>query len=296
MGLRTSVSRARGRKEGGFEPALRSERPPCHAPGMTLDRVRIAAAILAPALPGCALFAEPPAPAIPQRPTLSSDTGTTKRGTFELEAGVTVDPGDLYDTPAQVKYGAGTHTELFLGWSPFVHLDAPARDATGPGDLFVGTRHRIVDEKEGVPSAALQLTTKLPTASESEGIGSGETDFFVAGMLTKGFGKLSATAFYQAGILGDPSGTGTILQHDAALAAGMPIVDHVGLFAELAGIFQPTTGLDAVFSTVGATYAISPSFVLDAAIQTGITPDAPDFRVLAGFTWNLGGPGAPGAK
>ena len=52
-------------------------------------------------LAGCAELSE--SITRPQRPTVSSDTNTTRAGHLELEAGGDVDPGDFFTTPVTLK-------------------------------------------------------------------------------------------------------------------------------------------------------------------------------------------------
>ncbi len=224
----------------------------------------------------------------PQRPTFSSGTTTTASGTVEIEAGLTVDPGDSVDVPTNTKVGLSEQTELFLGWSPYRHLDLRGPDGNGPSDLLVGTRHRFLDETDTRPAAALQLATKLPTGSTREGLSSGEVDFFAAGIVSKDFETVSLTGFYQLGVLGESNDDAVDVEHGLALALGVPILEELGAFAELAGVFTPEQNFDSVFTTVGVAYALSESLVLDGAFAVGLNDDAPDFQVLVGLTFNPG--------
>jgi len=236
-------------------------------------------------------------PATPQRPTLSSDTATTAKGTLEIEAGVAVDPTDAFDSPLQLKVGAAEATELFLAWSPYRWVERSGPDGRGQGNLFIGVRNRFLEETESRPSAAFQLQTKIPTASEREGLGSGALDFLGAGIVTKDLGGFLTTGFYQIGILGEPDGGDTDLEHDVAIASGTPLVNGLGAFAEVAGTFIRERDTSSVFTTLGLAYAIARDVVADAGVVVGLSDDAPDFRVVAGVTINFGHlfPGERGA-
>ncbi|MFN3242841.1 MAG: transporter [Planctomycetota bacterium] len=244
--------------------------------------------VLAPfALAGCQLSQQ--APVTPQRPTVSFDTATTAPGTFELETGVNVDPGDFFDTPNTLKYGTGERTELFVGWSPLQVLSQPGEDADGASDVVLGARHRLWDADDGTPSGAVVLSGKLPTASSNNGLGSGEVDLRVGGILNQSFGDVSANLFYQYGALGQASG-GTTSEHIATLTLGTPLAEDVGGFFELGGQFVPTTDTDALFAITGVTWSYSPSLVFDGGVNVGLSDDAADLQVFFGCTWNLGGP------
>lgn len=235
---------------------------------------------------GCASLPDDQQPVTPQRPTLSSDTSTTARGTVEIEAGVSVQPGDLLDTPLALKWGSGEATEVFMGWSPWQQIDVPGHDLEGSSDVLVGMRHRFLEESEGVPSAALQLATKLPTGNDE--VSTGEIDFLAAGIVTKRAAGVSWTGFYQLEALGSPGGRGIALGHDGALAAAGAIEQRWGWFGELAGRFVDELHHDSVFVTAGATYAPKDSMVFDAGVVVGLSDDAPDLMFVFGMTHNLG--------
>ena len=240
------------------------------------------------ALTGCKTLIHDDITATPQRPTVSSDTSTTAEGTAELESGVAIDPGDSRDIPLTLKIGLNDRTELFTSWSPYQKVDLPGTDGRGPGDVFIGTRTRLFEEKESRPSGALQLQTKLPAADEDEGLGSGEVDFFGAGILTKNLGPVTTTGFYQLGFLGEVDDDGTDLEHTFAIAASTSIGDGFSVFGEAAGIFTPEADDEQVFATTGIAFSPGSSIVFDAAVVTGLSDDAPDFQILFGVTTNLG--------
>jgi hypothetical protein len=248
----------------------------------------VAALMLVVAVAACQLPRQ--APVTPQRPTVSYDTSTTAPGTFELETGVTVDYSDAVDSPNTLKYGTADGTELFVGWSPLQYVVVPGQDAEGSGDVALGTRHRIVDAGDGTPSAALVLIGKLPTASSSQGLGTGEVDVLVGGILNQQFGPVNANAFYQYGALGNPNGGGTSSAHTVTLTAGTGITDHIGGFCELAAILVPSQDIESVFTIVGATFAAEPWLVFDAGAVVGLSDDAPDLQLFVGCTYNLGSP------
>jgi len=264
-----------------LEPAKhRAARPPVGG------GARLVAFGLSAALAGCAAVRDG-ATATPQRPTFSSDTNTTAEGTFEVELGVVVDPGDSFGSPVTLKHGLGERTEVFVGSSPYSHVELPGDDGRGLGDLFVGGRHRVW-EGEGGESAAVQIATKLPTADEDDGLGSGETDFFTAGILSGGLGAAGSwTAYGELGWLGDPAGAGTDEQQLVALAVGHALAGEWGAFGELTGISTPGSD-DPAFLILGLARSFGPSVVADLSVALGLNEDAPDAQLLVGLTTNLG--------
>ncbi len=255
-------------------------------------RIRsLALLLLASAGAGCAAAVHEPAPPGPQRPTLSSDTSTTHPGTLEYEAGVVLDDEGGVNTPVTLKYGAGSSTEIFLDWAPYVEIDGEARDEKRAADPTIGVRHRFRDEGDGSPSAAVQLKLKVPSDGDADDVSSGAPDGFAAGIVTGSLGEASWNGFYEFGALGEPEGGGVDAQHALALALGGRLYDGIGAFGELAAVLVPERDFDALFTTFGLTFAAGESILFDAGLAVGLSDDAGDLALLIGVTQNVGGPG-----
>lgn len=239
-------------------------------------------------LPACRVYPGSQAPVTPQRPTFSADTRTASPGTLEQETGFTIDPGDRFFTPTTLRYGSGPATEVFLGFSPFNYVSNPTTPSeVGFGDIVFGVRHRLRDE--GPRSAwAVQSTTKLPTASDAKGLGTGELDALFAAINSTAFGDLAVTAYYELGILGN-SGSGVDLGYSVALAGDYPLNEQFSAFAEVAATIIPEQDDTQLFTILGAAFHHSPSLSLDVSILVGVD-DAPDFGILIGVTQNIGQP------
>jgi len=229
-----------------------------------------------------------PARATPQRPTFSSNTETTAEGTLEFQGGLLLDWKDRFATPTELKYGATPSTELFVGWAPYVNYDTMGIDGSSVGDTLVGMRQRLQDATEDQPAAALQLATLLPTADESEIGTSGETDFFVAGILDVEMPGVSWTGFGQLGLLGEPDGDDVDVQWLVSSTATSPIYPELDAFGEAAVLYTPERDEESLYMTFGTYYWHKPSQVFDASVQIGVGSNTPDFAVLVGFTQNLG--------
>ena len=240
-------------------------------------------------LAGCA---GTPGQPTPQRPTFSQNTSTTAPGTTELEAGVSIDPGDFFDTPTTVKYGVTENSEISVSMAPYQWLERQGSDGEGIGDLFVAVRQRVIDVGPESPSVAYQMKTKIPTASEREGLGTGELDFFAAGILDYPIDDFWLTAFYQLGILGEPGGGGDPdIQHGFAFAGTAPVATSFSAYGELAAILTPERDDEQLIGTAGLTYLLQEGIVLDGGVAVGLSNDAPDFEILFGITTNFGGGG-----
>lgn len=226
-------------------------------------------------------------PATPQRPTLSTDTSTTASGTLELETGLALDPGDRLGTPSALKLGLDEHSEVFLGFEPWIVLDVPGRDERGFGDLVLGYRRRFVEPLGDRPALAYLASIKAPTADENDGLGSGETDLVAALAATWSDVVWTRTGYLQFGLLGDPDG-GTVLQSAASFTAGYALADDISAFGELAALVTPEVDDEQLLLTLGLARAWSPGRIVDVGIVLGAGEDAPDLQLLVGTTINLG--------
>jgi len=59
----------------------------------------------------------------------------------------------------------------------------------GMADTEIKLKYRWIDEKHRRPAFAVSGILKIPTASESKGLGSGQTDFSINTILTKSLSK-----------------------------------------------------------------------------------------------------------
>jgi len=238
-------------------------------------------------LAGCAALPHDGAPVTAQRPVVAADTGTAPDGSIEIEAGVHAGRGGIVHTPSQLKLGLDPRTEAFLEWTPYVRVDAPGPDPDGVGDVVLGARHRLREAHGGRPAAAAQTTLKLPVADEEQGLGSGEVDLGLAGILTWRREHSALTAFYQSDLLGEPGG-GADLGHRLALLGSRFVAREVAVFGELAALLVPEQDDERVLASAGVTWNPTRYVVWDLALITGLSPDAPDWELALGFTQNLG--------
>ena len=226
-------------------------------------------------------------PATPQRPTFSSSPATTANRTLELESGYFGSDADTADLPLTLKWGSGEQTELFLGWSPWTKA---AKDVDGPGDYSVGVRHRFLEADDGPLDLAYQLSGKIPTATDDDGLGSGVPDVTTALTSAWAAGSWSVVGYYQLGLLGQSSGSGALVDHGLAFALGRPFGDKLSAFVEWSGTWRPELRSSDRQWIGGAAYALRPSLVLDAALSWVLQPGEDVLAVSAGITMNLGRP------
>ena len=137
---------------------------------------------------GCSGVPSDHFPVTAQRPIFSTDTATAAPGTLELQAGIADAPDQFTDLPVQLNFGAGERTEVFVGFSPYQEVQSAAGTESGVANLVLGARRRLLDETEARPSVAVQGFVKFPTRKLPDELGTGKTDFAVAGTATRTIG------------------------------------------------------------------------------------------------------------
>lgn len=250
--------------------------------------MRILAALLA-LQTGCAAPYPTRSANVPQRAAVASDTATAAPDTVAVEVGLDVDPSDAWSAAVSALWGAGPRTELFADTVPAQAVERDGVDESGVGDLRLGVRHRFVVETAVLPSMALQLVTKIPTAEDANGLGTGQLDTLVALITSRSFEAAYLSGSYELGVLGQ-SDSSTAIQHQLAASAAQAWTERLGAFVEVASVVD--SDLDPehepVFLTAALTWAVTPDFVLDVGIVARLEDDAPDDRYFLGFTRRFG--------
>lgn len=240
-------------------------------------------------LPLCAACSttQGPSPVTPQRPFLSRTAETTADGTVELETGFQARPDKLFRLPTLLKFGATPNTELFFGASLYDHYTLPGSNATGFGDLTVGTRTRVLDESEKTPSYAFAVEAKLPTGGSA--VSTGEQDFYGTFIVGKTYVKIAFVGNYRLGVLGDPVNTGSDLEHGLFVRGRGWIDEKLSVAGELDGQFASGDYEDIIQTIWSVGYLMNPSLMFDVGLSLGLNSAAQDYVILAGFTTNFGG-------
>ena len=247
-------------------------------------KTRALIAALACLSPSCVLTLDPVGSPAVQRPTFSNSTATTPHEGLSLEMGADLGPSARLGVPTTFRWGAGPDTELTLGG--LLHQRA-ADGASGMGDLEVGTRHRLRAPDEDTPGWAWGWLARLPVASTSSGLGSGEVDFQFSLSRDHLRGVSTVTWYYQLDFLGEPAGEGTDLQHLASWTLSRPLSGPWGITAELAGSIAPERDLSAGWLLLSTSLQVDPWTLLDFGVRFGVD-DAEDWAALIGFGRSLG--------
>jgi hypothetical protein len=226
---------------------------------------------------------------VPARPTVSNPAEFQRPGVLQLEYGFNGNwraPGDASqeDMPVALRLAVSRRLLLELDTdSPFSQASGGAR-VTGAGDTQVGAQLVLRHEDARGPGVALAYYAKLPTASASEGLGTGRFDHSVLALFSK---KTGETTFDFNGVYllaGRTTDAGRASSAQAALAASRDVTERFGLQGELSGLTRNDEQPGALFALGVATYKINRRLVLDCGMRFGLTHDAPRVGAVAGLT------------
>jgi cobalt/nickel transport protein len=127
------------------------------------------------------------------RPLTTDDTGTVEKGKFQLETGFDFARQDNHDKEfnpsVTLTYGLFERMDMGIGSGYLFLHPAEGKKENGLADTELKVKYRLIDEKDWMPSFAVTSKLKIPTASESKGLGSGKTDFGINLIFTKNLSK-----------------------------------------------------------------------------------------------------------
>ncbi len=222
------------------------------------------------------------------RPLATEDAWTIEKGTFQLEAGVDAARQDNHDreTTASLVLGYGLLQRMDVGVGSaycFVH-PKDRENESGFGDTEIKLKYRPLDEKDWRPAIAVLGNVKLPTASQSKGLGTGRTDFSLIAIATKTLSKRVVLHLNLGYTFVGERGTNNELIYSAAVQ--FILSNEWALVGEIIGVnnFNGRHGDDPLSGLIGTYYLITDKTIWDAGVEIGMNKAGPDFRITTGLT------------
>ncbi len=226
------------------------------------------------------------------RPDITESSSVVGAGLWQLESGVLfqsdrMDPVTAHDTSLPnvlMRIGVSSRMELRIGGEGFLaeSLSTPGSGlATGGSDLELGLKYKFVDQsRAGIDVSVIPLVS---IATGSDSFSSGGLDptvkFVVARDLPRGFGiggNVIVASITEDSRRFTQTSVRASLGHD--LGAGW------GGFWELYGAsaLSRDGGRAWLFDT-GVTHSFGKDVQIDVSVGRGLTTDAPDWFLGAGF-------------
>ena len=226
---------------------------------------------------------------VPSRPTVSNPAEFQRPGVLQLEMGFNSNfraPGDASqaDLPLALRFAASGRILLELDLDSPLSQKAMGVRTTGSGDAQLGIQAVIQHEKETRPGIAIAYYVKLPSASETKGLGSGRIDHNFIGFISKKFGGTTVdfNAIYL--LAGRTTDSGHASSGQFALAASRNVTARWGIQGEISGFSRNDAQPAAMFALSAVTYQVNRRLVLDGGARAGLTSEAPRIGFFAGMT------------
>ncbi|MCE9615830.1 MAG: transporter [Lentisphaerae bacterium] len=203
--------------------------------------------------------------------------------------------GDVYVTEGD--YGTDqTYEDVYIPVSIKRYWDAGAAaltvpfvsysggdSASGLGDLLLKGWYYALDQREHQPAVDLVARVKVPTASESDGLGTGEPDVGL-GVETSYWFSRAWAGFCDLSyiVVGEPAGRDFDNQLIGDVGAGYWAHPwwHAAFLEYRSAVSADAN--DAVTLLYVPSYRLRPDVELRGSIELGLTDGAPDFGISAG--------------
>ena len=253
-----------------------------------------------------------------QRPLVTEDPETIGAGRLLLEGGLNLERDVLYPVSGLegnrlsvptigISVGLSSIAELQIDGGLYQRLSITRRNPLAPlasvltfsgsntgdvEDIVLATKVRIVGEAAQRPAFGLRFATKLPNASNEDGLGTDITDFYASLLVGKTVQSVRVVGNVGVAILGDP--TSAVPAQNDLMTFGVSVARAMTTAAEIVAEVNgrlnfangdPDPGSEnRAALRLGARYTRGP-VRLDAAIILGMTSRDPSFGVTGGFTW-----------
>jgi cobalt/nickel transport protein len=222
------------------------------------------------------------------RPLTTDDAGTVEKGEFQLEASFDALRQDNHDREYSpfmtLTYGLLKRMDLGIGGGYIFYHPKEGKKENGMADTELKLKYRWIDEQDWRPAFATTGTVKIPTASESKGLGSGKTDVHINTILTKNLSKRLVLHLNLGYTLIGEKHVNNELNY--SMAAQFILTETWALVGEVVGVnnLNGWHGDDPISGLLGTYYLITDKIIWDAGLEIGMSKAAPDFRFTTGLT------------
>lgn len=160
---------------------------------------------------------------------------------------------------------------------------------SGLGDIILKGRYYVVEEKDYLPLIAVTGRMKLPTASASQGLGTGRLDYGAGVEVSKMLGE-SWIAFLDGGynVIGDPEEINFQNQHWYDVGAGYYVTKGLlvsAYYEEYRAIARGFVNARDVF--VATNYTASQAWRFSGGVTVGLSDGAPDYALTVGASYRF---------
>jgi hypothetical protein len=235
--------------------------------------------------------------ALAGRPLATDDAAPLDCGALPVEAGLGYRQDSEcrhWDIPLSLTYGLLPRLEVGVGFGgQFEDRDRHEHNETiveeALSDLSVGFKWKLFDQEKAILDQAIAASVKVPTATHSDGLGTGRFDYDVTYIMTRQIGEtccaLLNVGYTWVGDRADEDFSDNFHYGPALTWQATPKMQGV---AEIVFSTPAEGGKTSAGANVGVIYQLTESLAMDAAIGTKVAADWPDFTAALGLTWAIG--------
>ena len=247
-----------------------------------------------------------------QRPLKTDDASLLPVGRVRLEMGVEFLQrqryalsgleGDLARGVAAIGVGVGDYAEFQISsvfqevlsiskrTEPVVAPDIHGDSTRSVGNLTLGTKLKLVGEKDRRPAAAFRFAVELPNANQAHGLANDETAFYADLLFGKNIGRARVLGNLGFAILGSPVTAGKQadpLTYGVAIIA--PVHRRLNMVAEISGREGPEgrIGNENRSQFRGGIQLRTGAIRWDLGAVAGLKQHDPKSGVVAGATYEF---------
>jgi hypothetical protein len=231
-------------------------------------------------------------------PLLTGDVPTADKLRFELYMGFRYQESESGEPARQIPF-----TELVYGLTDRQELTfeiayLSQQHEHGFGDAVVGTKYQFLKETEARPGIAGSFELKLPTASESKGLGTGEFDYDIRLRTQKTWAWFTVIGNAGYTFLTDPEFGGVETTKDNvwffSFAQEYQIATNTRLLSEVYLVTREEPGEhNRLAANIGFKQKIFKDLTLHGSVGKSLREanrGGPDLRAYVGFKWEFDAP------
>jgi hypothetical protein len=223
------------------------------------------------------------------RPLSTDDAWTVEKGQFQLETGFDFTRQDNHDREISpsltLSYGLLENMDMGISSSYLFVRPKEEENEDGLGDTEIKLKYRLLGKKIWMPALVIAGKVKIPTASDSKGLGSGKADFGINAVFTKELGKRLVLHLNLGYTFIGEHGADNEMNYSGAVQ--FILSDKWAWVGEIVRVnnFNGHKRDDPVSGLIGTTYLITENIIWDAGIEMGMNNAAPDYRLTTGLTF-----------
>lgn len=224
------------------------------------------------------------------RPFATEDAGVAGKGVAQLEISWDYLKWGNNDRENVILfvpiYGITDRIELSVEIPYLFHNPEGDESIDGVGDINLVGKFLIFEEKDLMPAFTLKGAVKTKSGDEKKGLGSGDIDYSLVGVASKGFGILTLHAMLGYTFVGDNGDENIRNIYLYGVAGDYGLTEKFHVVAEITGNRHPDRRSpdDPVSGLLGITYKVSDKVTLDGGVRRGFNDSAPRWNTTIGIS------------